>query len=79
MPTVPMYIQHPQATDASHGVFAPGGYEWWHFDAEDEKGEVRIAIDFYDGYPFEGEYISRYERYLRRPTRREPRASRSGA
>lgn len=71
MPTVPMFIQHAQPTNASHGVFAPGGYEWWHFDAEDGGGNV-VTIDVCNGCPFHPEYVKRYQRYLKSPTRTRP-------
>ena len=41
MPTLPLFAPpnaHQAAgasPDASHRVTAPGGYEWWHFDAPD--------------------------------------------
>ena len=31
---------------------APGGYERWHFDAEDAASGARIIIGFYDGVTF---------------------------
>jgi hypothetical protein len=67
-----MFIQHPQPTDASHGVFAPGGYEWWHFDAEDEGRGLYMTVEFFDGWPFHAIYRERYGRFLRNPTRCAP-------
>jgi hypothetical protein len=69
---VPMYLQHAHPTNASHGVFAPGGYEWWHFDAEDPARGLYLAVEFFDGWPFHPIYRERYERYLRNPTRNAP-------
>ena len=60
---------HPWAW---HQVFAPGGYEWWHFDAVSDDRETLIAVDFFDGDPFDAEYRRRYERFVRRPTRTAP-------
>ena len=67
-----MYLPHLQPTDASHGVFAPGGYEWWHFDAEDEKGGLIAAVDFFNGCPAHPEYIKRHKQYKSSPTRHAP-------
>ena len=72
MPTVPMYHRHPEPIDASHGVYAPGGYEWWRFEAEDDRGAIRVVADFFNGCPFHAGYVREYRRYLRQPTRRKP-------
>jgi hypothetical protein len=71
MPKLPMY-HTPTDPDAWHRVTAPGGYEWWHFDAEDEAGEVRVVARLYDGHPFDAEYVRAYRRFLRNPTLRTP-------
>lgn len=71
MTTVPLYSS-PIGLNASHGVFAPGGYERWYFEAEDVYRDVRIVAALYSGYPFHPEYLRRYERYLRHPTRIPP-------
>ena len=78
MPTLPLYAPpdaHAAAgasPDASHRVTAPGGYEMWHFDAEDAAGEIRIVAALYDGCPFLADYAFAHARYLRRPTRVAP-------
>jgi hypothetical protein len=72
MPTLPLYDPAPLHPDAWHRVVAPGGYEAWHFDAEDEAGDVRILITFWQGSPFDSEYRRRYRAFLKRPTRRMP-------
>jgi hypothetical protein len=71
MPTLPLYT--PSATpDASHRVVAPGGYEAWHFDAGSDSGALRVVATVGVGDPFHAEYLSRYLRYRRRPTRVPP-------
>lgn len=73
--TLPLY-QTPTITDAWHNVTSPGGYEWWYFDAEDLQNDRRIVAILYDGYPFHPEYVRRYARFSRNPTRvTPPRAS----
>jgi carotenoid 1,2-hydratase len=78
MPTLPLYVPpdaHAAAgasPDASHRVTAPGGYESWHFDAEDVAGDLRVVAALYDGCPFNGDYVRAHARYLRRPTRVAP-------
>jgi hypothetical protein len=76
MPVLPLF-DCPADADAWHHVTAPGGYEWWHFEAEQvgpdgTPGGVRVVAGFFDGFAFHPEYLRRYERYLRRPTRRPP-------
>jgi len=67
LPTIPLY-DSPLSPDAWHRVRAPGGYEWWHFDAEDSQHDRRLVAVFYDGYIFDPEYQRRYLRYRRQPT-----------
>ncbi len=58
--------------DASHHVRAPGGYEWWYFDAEDAQRDVQVVAILLDGFVFHPGYLRAYDRYLRRPTRVAP-------
>ena len=71
MPTLPLYTPNPNV-DASHRVLAPGGYEAWHFDAESDCGEVRLVATFGEGNPIAADYLRRYLRYRRSPTRHPP-------
>jgi carotenoid 1,2-hydratase len=71
MPVLPLF-DTPADADAWHHVIAPGGYERWHFDAEDESRAIRIIVDFLEGADFNTDYLHRYDRYLRRPTRVQP-------
>jgi hypothetical protein len=72
MPTLPLYDPSPPHPDGWHRVTAPGGYETWHFDAEDETADVRILVTFSQGSPFDGEYRRRYFDFLSKPTKRLP-------
>lgn len=60
---------HP---DAWHDVRAPGGYEWWYFDAEDATADVQLVAILLDGFVFHPGYLRRHFRYLRAPTRHTP-------
>ena len=71
MPTLPLY-DTPGNVDAWHRVRAPGGYEWWHFEATSGDSDVRVVIDFFDGDPFNAAYQRAYSNYRRRPTRVAP-------
>ena len=71
MPTLPLYTPNTVA-DASHRVIAPGGYEWWHFEAEDLATDTQLVATFHEGYVFHPGYLRAYARYRRRPTRVRP-------
>lgn len=58
--------------DAFHDVTAPGGYEWWYFDAEDERTDTQAVAIFLQGFIFHPGYLREHARYVRRPTRRPP-------
>ena len=60
---------HP---DAWHEVRAPGGYEWWYFDAEDPQTDTQIVAIFLEGFIFHPGYLRRHDRFRRRPTRHAP-------
>src|SRR4051794_18897179 len=75
MPTLPLYIS-PSHPNAWHRVNAPGGYERWHFDAEDAASDARIIIGVYDGVTFDPQYMRRYAAYRRRPTGNAPPTAR---
>jgi hypothetical protein len=62
----------PEHADGSHHVRSPGGYEVWHFYAEDSAGKLRAAIGFHDGFALHPEYVNRYAAYRRHPTRNAP-------
>jgi carotenoid 1,2-hydratase len=71
MPTVAMHETTNHA-DASHQVTAPGGYEWWYFDAEDPQQDVQVVAILLDGFVFHPGYLRADARYRRRPTRVKP-------
>ena len=71
MPTLDLY-QPNFVADAWHQVRAPGGYEWWYFDAEDPATETQIVAILLEGFVFHPGYLRKYAAYRRRPTRRVP-------
>jgi hypothetical protein len=62
----------PDQADGSHRIGSPGGYEFWHFYAEDSSQNVRVAVGFHDGFGLNPDYIKRYAAYRRKPTRNTP-------
>jgi hypothetical protein len=71
MPTLPLY-NHATHPDGWHQVVAPGGYEFWHFDAQDLEHDRVIVARLLCGNVFDPAYLHRYQRYLRQPTRVAP-------
>ena len=71
MPTVPLYT-HPPHPDAWHQVRAPGGYEWWYFDAEDREHDRQLVAILFQGFVFHPGYLRRYFKYRNAPTRHAP-------
>lgn len=71
MCSIPLYQTNPLA-DASHDVRAPGGYEWWYFDAEDPGTDTQIVAIFLQGFVFHPGYLRAHAAFLRKPTRRQP-------
>jgi carotenoid 1,2-hydratase len=67
MPTLPLYSPNP-VPDAWHRVTAPGGYEWWHFDAESADGDVQLVAMLSYGCAFHPKYLREYFRYRAWPT-----------
>ena len=71
MPTLPLYTPG-ESPDASHRVAAPGGYEFWRFEGVGASGDVRFVATLGVGHRAHPEYLRRYARYRRRPTRHPP-------
>lgn len=71
MPTIELFDRNPIA-DAWHRVRAPGGYEWWYFDAEDAESDTQIVAIFLEGFVFHPGYLRDYFAYIGKPTRRTP-------
>lgn len=67
---LPMFT--PAAADGFHAVRAPGGYEWWYFDAEDRRTNTQIVAIFMHGFIFHPGYARAYAKFRRRPTRNRP-------
>ena len=62
----------PQQPDAFHNVRAPGGYEWWYFDAEDAKTDTQIVCILLHGFVFHPGYLRAYAKFVKRPTKVRP-------
>ena len=71
MPSIPLYTSPPNP-DASHQVTAPGGYEWWYFDADDQGGEYRMVAILFQGFIFHPGYLRSYDRFIAAPTKNTP-------
>jgi carotenoid 1,2-hydratase len=71
MPTLPLHGK-PSHPDAWHEVRAPGGYEWWYFDADDPEHDRHFVAILFQGLVFHPQYLRRYFRYRRSPTRVAP-------
>ncbi|MDQ3441281.1 MAG: hypothetical protein M3478_13120 [Planctomycetota bacterium] len=70
MPTLPLLANPaPADVDAPRRVMAPGGYEWWYFEAHDPVADLRVTALLSDGNPFHPAYVRRYAWYRRFPTR----------
>lgn len=70
-PPVLMY-RPPRDPDAWHEVKAPGGYEWWRFEAYSHDRRTHVVATLFDGLPLHPRYIRRYFRFVNNPTRRPP-------
>lgn len=69
----PLELLTPAETpDAWHDVRAPGGYEWWYFDAEELAGNRQLVAIFLDGFVFHPGYLRKYFKYERNPTKHLP-------
>jgi hypothetical protein len=71
MPSIAMY-EPPATPDAWHRVMAPGGYEWWYFDAEDAATDTQVVAIFLEGFVFHTGYLRAYARFVRNPTAAPP-------
>jgi hypothetical protein len=71
MPVLPLF-QTPAHPDAWHRVTAPGGYEWWRFEADDAGGRFQVVATWFDGFPLHPDYLRRHRYYRRAPTRNRP-------
>ena len=56
MPTLPL-LTLSSSPDAWHNVTAPGGYEWWYFDAEDVANDRQVVAILLDGFVFHPHYL----------------------
>jgi hypothetical protein len=71
VPTLPLFDPAPAKPFRPHAIRAPGGYETWRFAAHDPANQIWITANFDRGFACR-EYIRRYLRYRRWPTRFPP-------
>ncbi len=50
--------------DVWHDLKEGGSYEWWYFDAIDEKNDLSIVAIWFCGFPFSPYYIQRYNKWV---------------
>jgi carotenoid 1,2-hydratase len=62
----------PADPDGWHEVTAPGGYEWWYFDADDPSNDTHVVAILLEGFIFHPGYLRTHARFARRPTRHSP-------
>jgi hypothetical protein len=74
VPTLPLLSKPADDAepDGPRIVVAPGGYQWWYFEALDPVADVRVTAILFDGNPFYPQYLRRYAWYRRFPTRFAP-------
>lgn len=62
-------------TDPAHEVWHrlddPGSYEWWYFDAEDQRQGLSLVFIWFDGFPFSPFYMRHYDQW-RASRRKDP-------
>lgn len=59
--SISMQIISDPHKDSATSSNAPGGYEWWYFDAIDESSGYALVVIFYRGNPFSNRYIRKLE------------------
>jgi hypothetical protein len=71
VPTLPLFDPCSGSGSILHAIKAPGGYETWRFAAHDLQNQIWITASFHRGFVCHN-YIRRYLRYRRWPTRFAP-------
>jgi carotenoid 1,2-hydratase len=61
-----MNITTDPLQEAWHRLDAPGSYEWWYFDAEDEEQGISVVFIWFAGFAFSPYYLSHYEEWKAR-------------
>jgi carotenoid 1,2-hydratase len=72
MPDLLLLDTEVVVADACHRVTAPGGYEWWYFDAQDRDTGTFVVAQFHAGFIFHPQYLRRFHQYQSAPTRHTP-------
>lgn len=57
-----MELTSDVVVDIARPKGAPGSYEWWYFDAGDDKGAYHVVVILYEGCPFSPRYMRSYEK-----------------
>jgi carotenoid 1,2-hydratase len=60
-----MNITTDPLQEAWHRLDAPGSYEWWYFDAEDDVQGISVVCIWFAGFAFSPYYLSHYEAWKR--------------
>jgi len=61
-----MNITTDPLQEAWHRLDAPGSYEWWYFDAEDETQGISVVFIWFVGFAFSPYYLNHYEEWKAR-------------
>ncbi|HHE32530.1 MAG TPA: carotenoid 1,2-hydratase [Chlorobaculum parvum] len=56
-----MNITTDSLQEAWHRLDAPGSYEWWYFDAEDEEQGISVVFIWFAGFAFSPYYFAHYD------------------
>ncbi|MBN1928658.1 MAG: carotenoid 1,2-hydratase [Chlorobiaceae bacterium] len=67
-----MNITTDSLQEAWHRLDAPGSYEWWYFDAEDEAQGISVVFIWFAGFAFSPYYVSHYEEWKARRRADQP-------
>jgi carotenoid 1,2-hydratase len=62
-----MQFLSSRATDGVQLKTGSSGYEWWYFDAWDERTEVSLVVIFYQGNPFSRRMFDRRSAMFKSP------------
>ncbi|NTV02414.1 MAG: carotenoid 1,2-hydratase [Chlorobiaceae bacterium] len=68
-----MDITTDSAQEVWHRLDDPGSYEWWYFDAEDERQGISLVFIWFDGFPFSPFYMRHYDQWRSRRRGESPR------
>ncbi|NTU67593.1 MAG: carotenoid 1,2-hydratase [Chlorobiaceae bacterium] len=67
-----MDITTDSSQEAWHRLDDPGSYEWWYFDAEDERQGISLVFIWFSGFPFSPFYMRHYDQWRARRREESP-------